>query len=93
MPDKPKDDNASTPKPAAQEAGPYGNRWGAGPASTPHNRPGSIASDPTSAPRPQEDAPASVGGGAEPKTSDDDATLREKREQRWDSEGGATADR
>lgn len=91
MPDKPKEDDASNPKSAAKEAGPYGNRWGAGPASTPHNRPGSIASDPASAPRPQEAAHLPVGAGVEPEPPDDDAALREKREQGWDSEGGATS--
>jgi|GEM_PF-6053820 len=36
----------------------YGNRWGPGPTPTEHNAPGSVASDPASAPKPVEQAAA-----------------------------------
>lgn len=88
MPDKPVEDQVPIPKPGSTDAGPYGDRWGAGPASTPYNRAGSIASDPASAPRPQEDARPPESKAA-PKASDEDAAMRDKREQGWDSEGGA----
>ncbi len=63
--------------PSDPDASLYGSRWGAGPGATPHNGPGSIASDPTSAPSSRK--PLRYAG--------EDAALREEREQGWDTEG------
>jgi hypothetical protein len=74
------------------ECDPYGERWGAGPAATPYNRPGSIASDPTSAP-PTRQRARPLQGPAVPPAAEEEAALREQREQGWDSEGGAASPR
>lgn len=73
----------------SRESDPYGDRWGAGPAATPHNRPGSIASDPTSAPRSQSGLSTRQDAEAPAPSPQEEGALREQQEQGWDSEGGA----
>jgi hypothetical protein len=58
----------------------YGGQWGPGAAPTSHNQPGSTPSSP-----PETDASLSP--------QYDEAAQRERREQRWDSEGGAASNR
>jgi hypothetical protein len=101
MSDKPtkEQDPGGVSPPAAGDADPsvYGGRWGPGATATPHNQPGSIASDPASAPRPaeqrQDPTPTAREADASLAPGDEEAAQRERREQRWDSEGGAASTR
>lgn len=85
---------AQAPKPGPGADGLYGGRWGPGATPTPHNRPGSLASDPASPPRTGEKDPdpPQLVRGADPSRPrhEDEAEMRERREQNWDSEGGAS---
>jgi hypothetical protein len=100
MPEKPTRDNDPAGHSADVSADPatqpvYGNRWGPGPIPTPHIQPGSTAGNPASASRPlsgrDDPAPTEAEAGGKLRPEDDEAALREAREQRWDSEGGAAA--
>lgn len=75
----------------------YGGRWGPGATATPHNQPGSIASDPASAPHPakrrEDPIPSPPEADASLPPGDEEAAQRERREQSWDSEGGAASPR
>lgn len=82
---------------AAPDPSVYGGTWGPGATPTSHNQPGSIASDPASAPRPakrREDlTPSPAEAEAAHPPGDEEAALRQRREQRWDNEGGAASTR
>lgn len=82
------------PKAGPRADGLYGGRWGPGPTPTPHNRPGSVASDPASPPRTAEEDqdPSQLTRRTDPSRPrhEDEAKMRERREQNWDSEGGAS---
>jgi hypothetical protein len=86
---------ASPPAGADPDQSVYGGRWGLGATSTPHNQPGSVASDPASAPRPakrrEDPVPSAPEGDASLPPRNEEAAQRERREQRWDNEGGAAS--
>jgi hypothetical protein len=101
MSDKPTNtqdpDGASPPARADPDPSVYGGRWGAGATATSHNQPGSIANDPASAPRPakrrEDPTPTAPEADAAVAPGDEEAAQRERREQRWDGEGGAASTR
>jgi len=67
----------------------YGNRWGRGATPTDHNGVGTVAGDPASAPRahPDEAAPPIDAPPADQSSPED--TMRARREERWETDGGA----